>query len=118
MDDQLGTWIFVTAALPYVAEIIFQIPLQRKFYEGLPAEILGRFPHAPKHSRHLYLSHPSFMWALWKFIYSKTGDEIANLAIQKRRMRHSLYREFVFAGIYAITALVLVLKGWNPLRLW
>jgi hypothetical protein len=115
MDRSLvGTLIAGLAFLPWIVEVFFQVRLQARFLEALPAETRAALPRHPRRPMLAFVGSTRFALAVWRsFRRDAPGDPPPVLAL-KARMRRSLRREIAWAlGGLTIVAL-LVHAGWRP----
>jgi hypothetical protein len=109
-----GTLIAGLAFLPWIVEVFFQVRLQARFLEALPAEARAALPRHARRPLLAFLSGPRFELALWRAWRRDAPDDPPPVLELKARMRRSLRREIVWAlGGLAIVA-VLVHGGWRP----
>jgi hypothetical protein len=110
----LGTLIAGLAFLPWIVEVAFQVRLQARFLEALPAETRAALPPHPRRPLLAFLGSMRFQLAVWRAFRRDTPEDPAAVLALKARMRASLRRELAWAlGGIAIVA-VLVRAGWRP----
>jgi hypothetical protein len=110
----LGTLIACLAFLPWIVEVFFQVRLQARFLEALPAEARAALPRHPRRSLLAFLGGPRFELALWRtWRRDAPGDPPPVLEL-KARMRRSLQREIAWATGGLAILVVLVRAGWRP----
>ncbi len=115
MDSQLvGSAIALVAALPYVIEVLSQVPLLTRLMEALPEETRAALPPHPRRSTRAVFGSARFFVALfWYALRDQAADGPA-LRRLKREVRASACREWLFATLLLAVAVVLWRSGWRP----
>jgi hypothetical protein len=109
-----GTLIAGLAFLPWVVEVFFQVRLQARFLEALPAEARAALPRHARRPLLALFSGPRFEIALWRSWRRDAPDDPPAVRELKARMRRSFHREIAWAvGGLAVVA-ALVHGGWRP----
>ena len=94
MDRSLfGTLIAGLAFLPWIVEVFFQVRLQARFLEALPAEARAALPRHPRRPLLAFLGGLRFELALWRTWRRDAPDDPPAVRALKARMRASLRRE-------------------------
>lgn len=116
MDSQLvGSAIALTAALPYVIEVLSQLPLLARFVEALPEEVWGGLPPHPRCASRAVFGSTRFFLALFRYaLRDLPADGPATLRL-KRSVRASMLREGLFAALLVGVTAALWQAGWRPL---
>jgi len=109
-----GTLIAGLAFLPWIVEVFFQVRLQARFLEALPAEARAALPRHPGRPTLAFLGSPRFALAVWRSFRRDAPDDPPPVLALKARMRASLRREIAWAlgGLAIVVALVRA--GWRP----
>jgi hypothetical protein len=115
MDSQLtGSVIAIAAALPYVIEVLSQVPLLTRVMEALPDEVRAGLPaHPRRHGLALFGSARFFM-ALFRYALRDDAADGPAMARLKRKMRASAVREGLLAVLMVGIVMVLWRGGWRP----
>jgi hypothetical protein len=115
MDRSLfGTLIAGLAFLPWIVEVFFQVRLQARFLEALPAEARAALPPHPRRPMLAFAGSTRFALSVWRSFRRDAPDDPPPVLALKARMRRSLRREIAWAlGGLAILALLLH-AGWRP----
>ena len=115
MDLQLaGTLIAAAAAVPYVTEILAQVPLLAQVMAALPADARAKLPPHPRRSWLAVFGSTRFFLALFRYALRRDPDDPADVARLKRKMRASAVREGLFGLAFAAVLVVLWRHGWRP----
>lgn len=115
MDAQLlGSLIAVMAALPYVIEVLSQVPLLARVMEALPEEVRARLPPHPRRGAHALFGSTRFFLALFRYALRDDAADGPAMARLKRKMRASAVREGLFAVVLIAVTVVLWRGGWRP----
>jgi hypothetical protein len=110
----LGTLIAGLAFLPWIVEVVFQVRLQARYLEALPAQARAALPRHPRRPMLAFVGSTRFALAVWRSFRRDTPDDPPEVLALKARMRRSLRREIAWAlGGLTIVA-VLVHAGWRP----
>src|SRR5437763_4251016 len=97
MDAQLrGTLIAAAAAVPYLWEIVAQLPLLTRVMAALPAETRATLPRHPRRPSLAVFGSTRFFLALFRFALRNDVTDSPEIAALKRRMRASAVREALF----------------------
>ncbi|HVT08588.1 MAG TPA: hypothetical protein VHO67_14115 [Polyangia bacterium] len=115
MDPVLVRWlIFAGAAVPYVVEIVAQVPLLTRLMRALPEEVRRRLPRHPRRAGLALFGSTRFFLALFRYAFRDEAGEGAELRALKRAVRRSAVREGVFGVLFATTIALLWRHGWRP----
>lgn len=115
VDVQLtGFLVLAVAALPYVVEILGQLPLLTRVMSALPAEVRAELPPHPRRPRLAVFGSARFFLALFRYaLRTDTRDPDDAIAL-KRRMRASAIREALFGLVFMVAVIVEWRHGWRP----
>jgi hypothetical protein len=115
LDVQLtGAFVIAVAALPYVVEVLRQVPLQARLFAILPPEIRARLPPHPRRPWLTVFGSVRFFLALFRYALRDTPEDTNDIAALKRKMRASAIREGLFAALFIAVLATLLAKGWRP----
>jgi hypothetical protein len=110
----LGNLIAGLGFLPWIVEVAYQVRLQARFLEALPADKRAALGSHPRRPLLAFLGSTRFQLAVWRSFRRDAPDDPPPLLELKARMRASLRREIAWAlGGLAILA-YLVHGGWRP----
>jgi hypothetical protein len=109
-----GSLILATAALPYVVEVLRQVPLQTRFMAAMPAADRAALPPHPRRSWLTVFGSVRFFLALLRYTLRAGLDDPGEIVVLKRAMRRSVLREALFAAGFIATFVVLWRIGWRP----
>jgi len=116
MDQTLrGSLVLAAAALPYVVEVLRQVPLQARVVAAMPAETRAALPPHPRHPWLTIAGSVRFFLALFRWALRDLPDDSPELRTLKRKMRWSAVREALFAAGFVIVLVLEVKAGWRPL---
>ena len=116
MDQTLrGSLVLAAAALPYVVEVLRQVPLQARVMAAMSPETRAALPPHPRHPWLAVFGSVRFFLALFRWALRDRSEESRELLALKRKMRWSMFREALFALGVVIVLVVLVETGWRPL---
>ena len=116
MDVQLTGFLVVTvAALPYVVEILGQLPLLTRVMSALPAEVRAELPPHPRRPRLAVFGSARFFLALFRYALRTDPRDLGDIVELKRKMRASAFREALFGLIFIVAVVVAWRHGWRPL---
>ena len=114
MGDLTGALILFGAAIPYVVEVLRQVPLQARVLAAMPPATRAALPPHPRRPWLTVFGSVRFFLALFRWALRDTPDDPLGVRALKRRMRWSAFREALF-GLGFVTALVLLVRaGWRP----
>jgi hypothetical protein len=115
MDLELAGLLIVTVvAVPYMVEILLQLPLLTRMIAALPPDVrarLGRHPHHPSLG---VFGSTRFFVALFRYALRNDAGDTAEMTSLKQRARRSAIREGVFGLVLIMTIIVLWRAGWRP----
>jgi hypothetical protein len=115
VDVQLrGSLILAAAAVPYVVEILSQVPLQARVIATLPPEVRAALPPHPRRPWLTMFGSTRFFLALFRWALRTAADESPEIAALKRRMRWSAARELLFGALFFTVLGALLRSGWRP----
>lgn len=116
MDDRLaGSLLLFVAVIPYVVEVLRQVPLQARFLAALPAPTRTALPPHPKNPWLTPAGSVRFFFALWRCARRDAPEDAPEIAVLKRKIRASIRRELAFACVAAGVLTALLAAGWRPL---
>jgi|tagenome__1003787_1003787.scaffolds.fasta_scaffold20013150_1 hypothetical protein len=116
MDQTLrGSLILAAAALPYVVEVLRQVPLQARVMAAMSPEARAALPPHPRRPWLAALGSVRFFLALFRWALRDRPDDTREVLALKRKMRWSAVREALFALGFVTVLVVLVKTGWRPL---
>jgi len=112
--DLAGTLIVSGLAIPYVVEILSQLPLLTRMMSALPPEVRARLPPHPARPWLAVFGSARFFIALFRYALRDGPTDSAEMIVLKKRARASAVREATF-GVLLIAAVVgLWHLGWRP----
>jgi len=115
MDFELtGLLIVTVVAVPYMVEILLQLPLLARMIAALPPEVRARLGRHPRHPRLGVFGSTPFFLRLFRYALHDDAGDTAEMAGLKRRARRSAIREAVFGLLLITTVVVLWRAGWRP----
>jgi hypothetical protein len=115
MDLQLrGSLILAASAVPYVVEVLSQVPLQARVIAALTPEARAALPPHPRRPWLTVFGSVRFFLALFRWALRNDAADSVEIAALKRRMRRSVIREGLFATGSIIVLVALVRAGWRP----
>jgi len=116
MDPTLvGTLVLAPLVLLYTVEVFYQVWLQARFLEAIPAAVRAAFPPHPKRALFSFFASLRFQFAVLRYARSNLPDDTPITAHWKRRMRASMVRELSLQACLAIATGVLLWFGWRPI---
>lgn len=109
-------WTYVVAivAVPYVVEIVAQLPLLARVMRVLPDETHAALPPHPRHPWLAMFGSMRFFFALLRLARHDSPADGPELRALKRQVRASLVREGVFGVLFWGTVTALWVRGWRP----
>jgi hypothetical protein len=110
----LGTLVLAPLVLLYTGEVFYQVWLQARFLEAIPAEVRAAFPPHPKRAFFSFFASLRFQLAVLRYARSKLPDDTPVTAHWKRRMRASMTRELILQACLAVATGILLWFGWRP----
>ena len=115
MDSQLrGSLVLAAAAVPYVVEILSQVPLQARVIAALPPATRAALPPHPRRPWLTVFGSTRFFLALFWWALRSLPEDTPELAALKRRMRWSAAREMLFGAGFVAVLVALLKAGWRP----
>jgi hypothetical protein len=115
VDAQLrGSLVLAATAVPYVVEILSQVPLQARVIAALPPAVRAALPPHPRRPWLTVFGSTRFFLALFRWALRTTSDDSPELAALKRRMRWSAARELLFGAAFVTVLVTLIRSGWRP----
>ena len=115
MDSHLKASLVVTAAaIPYVVEVLSQLPLLTRVMRALPDDVRARLPPHPRRARLAVFGSARFFLALFRLGLRRDAGDGPELTELKRKMRASALREAIFGVAFWATAGVLWGRCWRP----
>jgi hypothetical protein len=119
MDVQLwGLLAVAVAAMPYVIEILGQLPLLTRVMSALPAEVRAELPPHPRRPQLAVFGSARFFLALFRYALRNDARDSGELVTLKRMMRASAVREAVFGIVFIVAVVVSWRYGWRPDLSW
>jgi hypothetical protein len=110
-----GSLVVAAAALPYVVEVLRQVPLQARVMAAMSPETRAALPPHPRRPWLAVFGSVRFFLALFRWGMRDAPDDTREILALKRKMRWSAFREALFGlGFFAVLV-VLVKTGWRPL---
>lgn len=115
MDAQLrGSLVLAAVAVPYVVEILSQVPLQARVIAALPPEVRAALPPHPRRPWLTVFGSTRFFLALFWWALRALPEDSPQLTALKRRMRWSAVRELLFGAAFFIVLGTFLKGGWRP----
>jgi hypothetical protein len=115
VGDLAGSLILFGAALPYVVEVLRQVPLQVRVIAAMSPAARAALPPHPRRPWLTVFGSVRFFLALFRWALRDAPEDSSEILSLKRKMRWSVLREALF-GLGLVTALVVLVKlGWRPL---
>ena len=115
MDSQLrGALVLAAAAVPYVVEILRQVPLQARVIAALPPAVRAALPPHPRRPGLIVFGSTRFFLALFRWALRTAAQDAPEIASLKRRMRWSAAREMLFGAAFVTVLVELLRSGWRP----
>jgi len=115
VGDLTASLLLLGAAIPYVVEVLRQVPLQARIMAAMPPATRAALPPHPRRPWLTVFGSLRFFLALFRWALRDTPDEPPQILILKRRMRWSVFREALFALAFVTVLVALVKLGWRPL---
>jgi hypothetical protein len=114
-DRELGGTVIATlVAIPYVVEILLQLPLLTRLMRALPDEQRAKLPPHPRRPWLAVFGSARFFIALFRLALRDGASDGRELLALKRRARASALREALFGIAFWATVVVLWRQGWRP----
>ena len=110
-----GSLILAAAAIPYVVEVLRQVPLQTRVIAALPPATRAALPPHPRRPWLTVFGSVRFFLALFRWALRDAPDDPREILLLKRKMRWSAFREALFGVGFVIVLVVLVRAGWRPI---
>lgn len=98
----------------YTVEVFYQVWLQARFLEVIPAAVRSAFPRHPRRALFSFFASLRFQFAVLRYARTKLPDDAAATTHWKRRMRASMVRESILLSCFAVAVGVLLAVGWRP----
>ena len=116
LDDRetVGTLIVAVAAIPYIVEIVGQLPLLARVMRALPKETRTALPRHPRHPWLAMFGSARFFVALFRLALRHSPADGLEVVALKRRMRASMVREALFGALFWTTVVALWRRDWRP----
>jgi hypothetical protein len=115
VDSQLTqSLVAAVAAVPYVVEVLAQVPLLTQVMKALPPDVRAALPPHPRRPGRAVFGSARFFLALFRYALRRDADDSPAMQALKRRMRASAAREGTFALFLATTVSLLWRHGWRP----
>lgn len=115
MGDLTGSLILFGSAIPYVVEVLRQVPLQVRVMAAMPPATREALPPHPRRPWLTVFGSVRFFLALFRWALRDTRGEPREILVLKQKMRRSVFREALFALGFVTVLVVLVKAGWRPL---
>ncbi len=114
MGELTGSLILLGAAIPYVVEVLRQVPLQARVMAAMPPATRAALPPHPRRPWLTVFGSVRFFLALFRWALRDAPDDPREILALKRRMRWSGLREQLFALMFVTVLVMLVKAGWRP----
>lgn len=115
MDMQVRwTLLACAVAIPYVVEVLWQVPLLTRVMAALPAEVRRDLPPHPRRNAWAVFGSTRFFLALFRWAVRDRDGESPALARLKRQMRASALREALFGSVLILVLALAWHHGWRP----
>jgi len=115
MDAQVRwTLLACGVAIPYVVEILLQVPLLTRVMTALPADVRAALPPHPRRAAWAVFGSTRFFLALFRWALRDRPGEDAALRRLKRKMRASALREALFGTTLIVVVVLAWHHGWRP----
>jgi hypothetical protein len=115
VDSQLrGSLVLAASAVPYVVEVLSQVPLQARVISALTPEARAALPPHPRRPWLTVFGSVRFFLALFRWALRDAAEDSPEIAALKRRMRWSAVREWLFASGFIAVLVSLIRSGWRP----
>jgi hypothetical protein len=115
VDETLrGSLVLAAAAIPYVVEVLLQVPLQARVMAALPPTTRAALPPHPRRPWLTVFGSVRLFLALFRWALHDALDDPREVLVLKRKMRWSVFREALFALGFVTALVVLVRAGWRP----
>ena len=111
----VGTLVLAVFAVPYAAEVFYQVWLQARFLEAVPERVRAGFPRHPRRPILSFFASLRFQFAVLRYARRRLPEDSPAVAHWKRRMRASMVRESLILGCLAVSTVVLLALGWRPI---
>jgi hypothetical protein len=119
MDRTLvGTLALAPLVLLYTAEVFYQVWLQARFLEAIPADVRAAFPPHPRRALFSFFASLRFQFAVLRYARIHLPDDTAVTTHWKHRMRASMLREVILQACLIVTTGILLWLGWRPTWPW
>jgi hypothetical protein len=116
VDIQLTGFVVVSvAALPYVVEILSQVPLLTRVMSAMPSDVRAELPPHPRRPHLAVFGSARFFLALFRYALRNDLRDSDELVALKRKMRASAIREALFGIAFAVAVVLAWRHGWRPL---
>jgi len=116
MDPMLvGTLVLAPLVLLYTVEVFYQVWLQARFLEAIPAAVRAGFPRHPRRAFFSFFASLRFQFAVLRYARIDLADDAPLTTYWKRRMRASMLRESILLSCFAVAGSILVWLGWRPI---
>jgi hypothetical protein len=113
-SNLVASLVVTAAAIPYVVEVLLQLPLLTRVMRALPDDVRARLPRHPRRPALAVFGSARFFLALFRLALRKDPADGPELSALKRKMRASAVREAAFGVVFWVTAGVLWGNGWRP----
>jgi hypothetical protein len=111
----LGTLVLAPLVLLYTVEVVYQVWLQARFLEAIPAKTRAAFPRHPRRALFSFFASLRFQIAVLRYARRDLLEDAPLTTHWKRRMRASMFRESILLSCFAVATSVLVWMGWRPI---
>ncbi len=109
-----GMLIVAAVAIPYVTEMLRQVPLLTRMVSALPEDVRAALPRHPRNPRRAVFGSGRFFLALFRYALRSDPTDPAEVAVLKKKVRASAIREAVFGVALIATVAGLWRLGWRP----
>ena len=116
MDATLvGTLVLAPLVLLYTVEVFYQVWLQARFLEAIPAAVRAAFPPHPRRAFFSFFASLRFQITVLSYARLDLPDDAPLTTYWNRRMRASILRESILLSCFAVAGSILVWLGWRPI---
>jgi hypothetical protein len=110
----IGTLVLAPLVLLYTVEVFYQVWLQARFLEAIPAPVRATFPRHPKRVFFSFFASLRFQIAVLRYARLDLPEDAPLTTHWKRRMRASMVRELILQASLVVTTGLLLWLGWRP----
>jgi len=112
---EVAGWLGVLLAVhvAYAREVLLQVRVQTRLYASLPPRIRHSFPDHPASPRTVVFGSLDFLSSYFRYIFTDTSDDSAEIAALKIELRASGRRERWFASLALASVLACAFVFWR-----